>query len=248
MAAQEKSIVLLIHGAWHMPLHYRYLIDGIRNKGYTVLAPSLITTGYDDSIVGKTHLDAASQIREFLLPYVEQGRNVVVVGHSYGGLVATQAVVGLTLEERSAHGLAGGVTSLVYISALTKPENSRFEPGEPYPFGWTDLKKWELGQDFARAHLYQDVEQQRADEALRLLVFQSAITYEPDALNEASEVRAAKTYVVCKKDKIVLPENQYKRAKAAGAQVVELDCGHSPFLLEKETASLVDIVMKAAGA
>ncbi|KAI1780238.1 Alpha/beta hydrolase fold-1 [Hypoxylon cercidicola] len=247
MAEQEKPVILLIHGSWHIPLHYRYLIDGIRSRGYTVLAPSLVTTGYDDSIIGKTHLDAAAQTREFLLPYVDQGRTVVVIGHSYGGIVATQAVAGLTLEERSAQGLAGGVTSLIYISALIEPANSRFKPGTPYPFGWTDLKKWEMAGEFAKVHLFQDVEQQRAEEAIRQLVFQSAVACDPEALNSASEVRAAKTYVVCKKDQIVSPEDQYKRAKAAGAQVIELECGHSPFLLEKETAVLVDIVIKAAG-
>lgn len=213
-----------------------------------MLAPSLVTTGYDDSIIDKTHLDAASQIREFLLPYVEQGRKVVVIGHSYGGLVAHQAVVGLTLEQRLAQGLTGGVTSIVFIAALTKPEHSRLKPGQLYAYGWTDHKKWEMSHEIAKAHLYQDVEQQRVEEALCKLVFQSAITYIPDALNEAAEVQVAKTYVVCKKDKIVLPENQYQRAKEAGARVVELECGHSPFLLEKETAALVDIVIQAAVA
>lgn len=105
-----------------------------------------------------------------------------------------------------------------------------------------------MSHEIAKAHLYQDVEQQRVEEALCKLVFQSAITYIPDALNEAAEVQVAKTYVVCKKDKIVLPENQYQRAKEAGARVVELECGHSPFLLEKETAALVDIVIQAAVA
>lgn len=105
-----------------------------------MLAPSLVTTGYDDSIIDKTHLDAASQIREFLLPYVEQGRKVVVIGHSYGGLVAHQAVVGLTLEQRLAQGLTGGVTSIVFIAALTKPEHSRLKPGQLYAYGWTDVR------------------------------------------------------------------------------------------------------------
>ncbi|KAI1760701.1 hypothetical protein GGR53DRAFT_65818 [Hypoxylon sp. FL1150] len=135
ITAHRKPVILLVHGAWHIPLHYRYLIDAIRSSDYTVLALNLVTAGYDDIIVGKTHLDAVSQVREFLIPYLKQGRKAVVIGHSYGGLVAHQAVAGLTLEERSAQGLTGGVTSIVFISALTKPENSRFKPGEMYQFG-----------------------------------------------------------------------------------------------------------------
>ncbi|KAI1760700.1 hypothetical protein GGR53DRAFT_65809 [Hypoxylon sp. FL1150] len=103
-----------------------------------------------------------------------------------------------------------------------------------------------MSHDIARAHLYQDVEPKRAEEALYLFVFQSAITYIPEALIEASEVRAAKTYVVGKNDKIVLPEKQNRRAKEAGARIVELGCSHSPFLLEKETAALMNIVIHAA--
>ncbi|KAI1372670.1 alpha/beta-hydrolase [Hypoxylon crocopeplum] len=248
MAGQDKPIILLIHGAWHIPLHYRYLIDGLRRSRYTVLAPSLVTTGYDDSIDGKTHLDATSQVREFILPYLDQGRKVVVVSHSYGGIVATQVSGGLTLEERAAQGLKGGIIGLVYIAALITPDTVRPPPGETYPFppGWTDHNKRPMPADLARAILYEDAEPQRQDEALRLLVWQSEATCDLDGIYAASEVRAAKTYVVCKNDKIVKPENQYQRAKAAGATIVELECGHSPFLLEEETKVLIDVITKAA--
>lgn len=105
-----------------------------------------------------------------------------------------------------------------------------------------------MPEDLAKKVLYEDAEQPRVDEALRLLVWQSKATYAPDGTHEASEVQADKTYVVCRKDKIILPENQYKWAAAAAAKIVELECGHSPFILEKETATLVEIISKAAGA
>lgn len=141
MTTQNKPIVLLIHGAWHIPLHYRYLTDGLRSSGYTVLAPSLVTTGYDDSIDGKTHLDATYQVRAFILPYLDQGHKIVIVSHSYGGIIATQTSVGLTLGERAAQGLKGGIISLVYISALPSTTTIRPRSRESFPFppGWTDV-------------------------------------------------------------------------------------------------------------
>ncbi|KAI1408734.1 Alpha/beta hydrolase fold-1 [Hypoxylon sp. FL1857] len=244
MATREKPIILFIHGSWHLPLHYRSLIDGLRGSGFTVLAPYLVTTGYSDSIDDKTHVDATYQIREYILPYLDQGHKVIVVSHSSGGIVAGQASVGLTLEERTAQGLKGGITNVVYIAGLIDAENARKRG--PFPESWTDYKKRPMLEGPARTLLYNDVEESRVKEALQLLVWQSETTYAPERLHVASEVRAKKTYVVCKNDKMVPPEKQYQRAAEAGATVVELDCGHSPFLLEKETALLVDIITKAA--
>ncbi|KAI1470149.1 uncharacterized protein F4812DRAFT_421649 [Daldinia caldariorum] len=57
---QDKPIVLLLQGAWHIPLHYRYIIDGLRSSGYKVLAPSLVTTRYDGFIDDKTYIVATA--------------------------------------------------------------------------------------------------------------------------------------------------------------------------------------------
>ncbi|KAI8959596.1 Alpha/beta hydrolase fold-1 [Daldinia sp. FL1419] len=250
MTAQDKLIILFIHGAWHIPLHYRDLLDRLRSGGYGILAPTLAITGYDDSIDGKTHVDATAQVRQLLIPYLDQGRKVVVVSHSYGGAVATQVSAGLTLEERVAQGLRGGVVGLVYIAAIISPEDGRAPPERPFPYpaGWTDYKKLPLPHDLARALLYHDVEEPRVNEALRLLVWQSESASTPDGLCVVSDIPVPKTYVVCKNDKIVMPKDQYRFAEAAGATVVELECGHSPFLIEKETAALVDIITKTATA
>ncbi|KAI1134978.1 Alpha/beta hydrolase fold-1 [Hypoxylon sp. FL0543] len=244
MATQAKPIILFIHGSWHLPLHYRALIDGLRSSGFTVLAPYLVTTGYSDSIDDKTHVDATNQVRGYISPYLDQGREVVVVSHSSGGIVAGQASVGLTLEDRKAQGLRGGISSVIYIAALTDPENARYRA--PFPEGWTDHKKRPMPEPLAGALLYNDVEESRVQEALRLLVWQSETTFAPDRLHAQSEVRAAKIFVVCTRDKIVPPEKQYQRAADAGATVAELECGHSPFLRDRETAQLVDIILKAA--
>ncbi|KAI0889654.1 alpha/beta-hydrolase [Annulohypoxylon maeteangense] len=245
MASQEKPTILLLHGAWHLPLHYRSLIDPLRNSGYTVLAPYQVTTGYDDSIDDKTHIDATNQIREYLRPLLDQGRKIVVVAHSAGGIVATGAAVGLTLEDRAARGLQGGIISIVYIAALVEPQHGRPDEPIPFPPGWTDFKKRPVPEDLARMLFYDDIEESRQKQALQMVVWQSEKSSDTDRLTTASDVRAHKTYVVCKKDKIVPPEKQYQRAAAAGATIVELNCAHSPFLLDKETEVLLDVITKA---
>ncbi|KAI2614732.1 Alpha/beta hydrolase fold-1 [Hypoxylon fragiforme] len=247
MTTEEKPTILLIHGSWHTPLHYRHLIDALRARGHPVLAPVLPTTGHDDSIDGKTFLDAASQVRGLLVPYLDQDRKVVIVAHSFGGIVTAHIVAGLSLEERSAQGLKGGVTSIVYIAAQLSPENLRFKPGNAPPFfEWIDQNKHSLPADFARSILYNDVEEPWLDEALRLLVWQSLASCDPDNTYSASEIRVPKTYIVCTNDKIVELESQHKLAEIAGATVVELESGHSPFLVKKAIEPLVDIITKGS--
>ena len=92
------------------------------------------------------------------------------------------------------------------------------------------------------------VDQARLDEALQMLVYQSEASMDPEPTNTATDIQALKKYVVCTKDKIAPPKKQYEWAAAADAEVAELDCGHSPFLLEKETGMLVDIIEGVACA
>lgn len=118
MSNVKKPVVLLVHGAWHRPLHYRLLINRLREQGFTVLAPPLATSGCDDSIAEKTQRDDVHRIHEVLLPYLDSGRQAIVVAHSYGGVPATEAVEGHTVAERTARGEKGGITAVIYISAI----------------------------------------------------------------------------------------------------------------------------------
>ncbi|OTB14253.1 hypothetical protein K445DRAFT_24033 [Daldinia sp. EC12] len=88
-----------------------------------------------------------------------------------------------------------------------------------------------LPDDVAQALLYYDVAKSRVDEALRLVVWHSEAASTPNGLYAASQ-----------------PEEQYKRAEVAGATAVELECGHSPFLIDSEIAALVDIITKVVTA
>ncbi|KAK7726333.1 hypothetical protein SLS57_003419 [Botryosphaeria dothidea] len=49
---------------------------------------------------------------------VEQGEDVVLVMHSYGGIPGMQSVEGFSRAERERAGKAGGVVKLVYLAAV----------------------------------------------------------------------------------------------------------------------------------
>jgi pimeloyl-ACP methyl ester carboxylesterase len=103
---------LLVHGAWHSGRCWERVVPLLESAGHRVFAPSL--TGYGDKAhllspgVGlDTHVDDVAELIEG-----ERLTDVVLVGHSYAGLVISS--VANRLPERIAH--------LVYLDAMV-PED-----------------------------------------------------------------------------------------------------------------------------
>ena len=49
---------------------------------------------------------------------INEGKEVVVLMHSYGGIVGTDAIYNLSVTERAMHGMPGGVKRLIYMCAF----------------------------------------------------------------------------------------------------------------------------------
>ncbi|MEU8821560.1 alpha/beta hydrolase [Actinoplanes sp. NPDC048796] len=91
---QVKPTVVLVHGAWADASGWNGVTAKLQAKGYTVIAPAVPLRGLDfDSDYLKSFLSTISG-------------PIVLVGHSYGGAVITDAATGNK-----------NVKSLVYISA-----------------------------------------------------------------------------------------------------------------------------------
>lgn len=103
--SDENPIILLCHGAWHRPLHYRSLINALQDEKFTVIAPPLASSGYDDSIDFASHIDDMKRLHDAILPHINQGKTIVAVGHSYGSVPLAEALQGYTTTERVAAGL-----------------------------------------------------------------------------------------------------------------------------------------------
>jgi hypothetical protein len=48
----------------------------------------------------------------------DEGKDVILVGHSYGGVPVTQSAKGLGTKERQKQGKTGGIVNLAYITSL----------------------------------------------------------------------------------------------------------------------------------
>lgn len=111
--------IVFTPGAWHGTWAFDTVRSQLEALGYPTAAVALPSVGNTNASVGVTE-DAAALSAE-LATLTDAGKNVVMVCHSYGGVVASVAVEGFGYKDRSAAGSANGVIMLVYMTAFAAP-------------------------------------------------------------------------------------------------------------------------------
>jgi len=109
------AIYVLVHGAWHGGWCWKKVTPLLRAAGHEVLTPTLTGLGERAHLAGPD-IDLSTHIQDVLnvLEYEELG-DVVLVGHSYGGMVITG------VADRAAARLA----HLVYLDAFVPDDGRR---------------------------------------------------------------------------------------------------------------------------
>lgn len=112
-----KPSICIVHGAWHHPAYYQPLVDALQKLGHETICPRLPSCS-DGFSYKNSFADDVSCIRRNVTELIEAGKEVVVVMHSYGGVVGTEALFELGWEHRKAEGKAGGVKRMIYMTAF----------------------------------------------------------------------------------------------------------------------------------
>ncbi|KAI9686730.1 MAG: hypothetical protein M1822_002789 [Bathelium mastoideum] len=121
----SKPTIVCVSGAWHQPEIYGETMRILEGAGYPTIGLALPSVGANPPKPDFT--DDVKAIRDCLTHLVvSEGKDVVLVSHSYTGMPANEAPVGLGAKERSSKGLKGGVIRLVFIMAFAMPEG--FQP------------------------------------------------------------------------------------------------------------------------
>ncbi|MBP1927776.1 pimeloyl-ACP methyl ester carboxylesterase [Methanolinea mesophila] len=102
------AVFLLVHGAMHGGWCWRRLTEYLRKEGHEVFSPTLTGMGERSHLLTRetglsTHVEDLGEVLKF-----EDLADVIVVGHSYAGLVITQLA-------ESAH---ERIRRLVYLAAF----------------------------------------------------------------------------------------------------------------------------------
>jgi pimeloyl-ACP methyl ester carboxylesterase len=234
---ETRPTIVLVHGAWDNSTSWNEVIKGLQQRGYPVIAPAnpLRELGSDAAYVSS------------ILTTIEGP--VVLVGHSYGGAVITNAAVGHS-----------NVKALVYIAAFVPDEGeslfqlSSLNPGSelgptaliprPYPLagGGVGIDLY-LTKEAVRTAFAADVSR---DVANQMFATQRPLTQA--AFESASGVPAWKTipswYLVASEDRAIPPATQRFMAKRAGAQTSEVRSSHVAHVSRPDQT--LRIILKAA--
>jgi len=221
--------VVLVHGGF---------VDG---SGWQQVHDLLARDGYSVSIVQNPTLSLegdAAATRQIL---DQQDGPAVLVGHSYGGAVISEA------------GTHAGVAALVYIAAFAPDKGESVNtliadppPGAPVPpilppqDGFLFLDKEKFHASFAG-----DLPAERA-----AFLAHSQVPWGVDALAGAISEPAWRLtpswYLVATDDHMIPPPAQRAMAERAGATVAEVAGSHA--IYESQPQAVADLVKQAASA
>ena len=232
----NKPTIVLVHGGWDNSTGWNAVVAKLQKSGFDVIAPAnpLRDLASDSAYVSS------------VLDTIEGP--IVLVGHSYGGAVITNAAVG-----------HGNVKALVYIAAFAPDEGeSLFQlvtmnPGSeigpntlntrPYPLPdggeGTDLY---LTREGVRTAFAQDLPRKTTD-----LMFATQRPFTQEAFGAPSGTPAWKSipswYLVASEDRAIPPATQRFMAERAGAQTTEVNTSHVPHISQPE--AVTEVILQA---
>jgi len=219
--------VVLVHGGF---------VDG---SGWDGVYRILRKDGYPVSVVQNPTISLADDVAATKRSIAAQSGPVILVGHSYGGVVITEA------------GNDPKVAGLVYIAAFAPDKGESVStliknppPGAPVPpilppqDGFLFLDKAKFPASFAA-----DVDAEKA-----AFMADAQVPWGVDALSGTIKEPAWKTkpswYLVTTDDKMIPPPAQRLMSKRAGSTVVEVAGSHSIYV--SQPSAVAALIEKAA--
>jgi len=120
-ALPHKPSIVLVPGSFCPPLFYTTVIDQLSANGYEAQTIDLPSIGRKQGGSGATMANDAATIQSVTSKLVDEGKDIVLVTHSYGGIPGTESVKGLVRTDREKDGKKGGVVRIVYVTSLVTP-------------------------------------------------------------------------------------------------------------------------------
>jgi pimeloyl-ACP methyl ester carboxylesterase len=218
----SDTSIVLVHGGF---------VDG---SGWEAVYNVLRGAGHEVSVVQNPTKSLADDVAVTSRVLDQHENQVILVGHSYGGAVITEA------------GNHPNVDALVYISAFAPDAGESVNtliadppPGAPVPpilapvDGFLFLDKEKFPASFAG-----DVAPERA-----AFMADSQVPWGVDALGgtitEAAWRNKPSWYLVTTEDRMIPPAAQRTMASRAGATVAESDASHSVYVSQPEAVATI---------
>ena len=222
--------VVLVHGGF---------VDG---SGWEGVYRALTKSGHSVTVVQNPTISLADDVAVTRRAIAAQDGPVILVGHSYGGAVVTEA------------GTDPKVAAVVYIAAFAPDAGESVAslikdplPGAPVPpilppqDGFLFLDRSKFQASFAA-----DVEGSAAK-----FMADSQVPWGLDALSGAITQPAWRSkpswYLLATNDRMIPPDAQRAMSKRAGSTVVEVEGSHAVYVSQPQAvASLIETAAKGA--
>jgi pimeloyl-ACP methyl ester carboxylesterase len=229
IAAKSLASIVLVHGGF---------VDG---SGWHDVYRQLQKDGYEVTVVQNPTTSLADDVAFTKRAIAEQKSRVILVGHSYGGVVVTEAgndpkVAGIVYIAAFAPDKGESVSSLI----ANPPPGAPVPPILPPQDGFLMLDKAKFRASFAA-----DVEPRMAQ-----FMADAQVPWGVAALSGAVTVPAWKSkpswYLIATDDHMIPPPAQRDMAKRAGATVMEVKGSHAVYVSKPQ--SVVKLIEQAASS
>ena len=223
-AATSVRNVVLVHGGF---------VDG---SGWEGVYRVLKRDGYTVTIVQNPTISLAGDVAVTKRALAAQNGPAVLVGHSYGGAVITEAgtdpnVAGLVYVAAFAPDKGESVASLI----KTPPPGAPVPPILPPQDGFLFLDKAKFPASFA-ADVNAEVAAFMADSQVPW-----GVEAPSGAISEPAWRTKPSWYLVATEDKMIPPDAQRAMSKRAGSTVVEVKGSHAVYVSQPQAvASLIE--------
>ncbi|KAJ9614613.1 hypothetical protein H2200_002750 [Cladophialophora chaetospira] len=238
--AQSSPIILIIPGSFSTAQMYYSVLSSLETlspntPAYVSNLPSAIRNAPEPAA---TLADDAAHFRSIIEKLAEGGREVILVAHSYGGVVATE-IAGVSKKEREAQGKKGGVVRIVYLAAHVVEESKSLQEQIGQPPNPAIAK---VGEDhfirFVNVQMIAqgtipDMDQTIAVEFIKSMGRHSNLSFTSKATHSGWK-NVPVSWILTEQDFIVAPDLQksyIKRIEEESGQKVDLHVlatGHAP--------------------
>jgi pimeloyl-ACP methyl ester carboxylesterase len=238
-AEHGKPTVVLVHGAWADASSWSSEVTALEQAGYPVLAPPVPL---------RSLLGDSANLRKFLATVKGP---IILVGHSYGGAVITNAATGnpnvkaLVYVDAFAPAAGQTVFGLTGANSVLAGDPAKLFDLRPYagaPTGDADiyLKPWVVRQAFAP-----DLSPQRQDV---IAATQRPITFTAGTQQSGTPAWATipSWYLLGTQDRMITPAAQRAMATLAHSHITEVRSSHVSLI--SHPAAVDKLIVAAATA